>query len=342
MSAPAPPKPREGGPAIETTGLGRDYEDVRALDELSVVVDRGATVGVLGPNGAGKTTTLLMLATLLKPSRGGARVFGHDIIRERAAIRRRLGLVFQEASIDGLLTVRENLFFAAGLMGMGGPDRRRAVSEALARTGLVEQASRPARRLSGGFRRLTDIARATVHAPDLLLLDEPTVGLDPEHRDRVWGLLDAERRERGVTVVFSTHYLAEAESCDRVLMLGHGRVVAADTPAALRATVGDEVVEVEGPDAERAARALRGLADVRMIVRTERGCRIGVRGARDVLAAIVGAAPHITRVGVRAATLEDVYFSRTQGTPSPESRVPSPESPVPSPQSPVPDPESRR
>jgi ABC-2 type transport system ATP-binding protein len=197
-------------------------------------------------------------------------------------------------------------------MGMGGAARQRAVSEALTRTGLVEQASRPARRLSGGFRRLADIARATVHGPDLLLLDEPTSGLDPEHRDRVWALLEAERRTRGVTVVFSTHYLAEAESCDRVFMLGSGRLVAADTPALLRATVGEEVVEVEGPDAERAARSLESVADVHMSVRTERGYRVGISGARDALSTIVGAAPRLARVGVRAATLEDVYFARTQ------------------------------
>ncbi len=184
--------------AIETIGLGKDYGDVRALDALDAVVAPGAHVGVLGPNGAGKTTAMLMLATLLRPTRGVARVFGHDVVRDRAAIRRRLGLVFQEASIDGLLTVRENLRFAAGLMGLGGAESRKAIDEALSRTGLTTQASRPARQLSGGFRRLTDIARAIVHKPDLLLLDEPTTGLDPEHRDRVWALIEAERRTRGV------------------------------------------------------------------------------------------------------------------------------------------------
>jgi len=301
-------------PAIESIGLGRDYGDVRALDALDAVVERGTRVGVLGPNGAGKTTAMLLLATLLRPSRGVARIFGHDVARDRAAIRRRLGLVFQDASVDGLLTVRENLQFAAGLMGLGGAAGRRAVDEALSRTGLAAQASRPVRQLSGGFRRLTDLARATVHRPDLLLLDEPTTGLDPEHRDRVWALIDAERRDRGVAVVFSTHYLAEAESCDRVFMLAHGRLVGADTPAALRATVGEQVVEVEGPDAERAAHALQSVARVRMSVRTERGWRIGVSGAPGALATIVRAAPCLTRVDVRRAALEDVYFARTQGT----------------------------
>jgi ABC-2 type transport system ATP-binding protein len=303
--------------AIETIGLGKDYGDVRALEALDAVVAPGAHVGVLGPNGAGKTTAMLMLATMLRPTRGVARIFEHDVVRDRAAIRRRLGLVFQEASIDGLLTVRENIRFAAGLMGMGGGSARGAIDEALSRTGLTTHASRPARQLSGGFRRLTDIARAIVHKPDLLLLDEPTTGLDPEHRDRVWGLIEAERRARGVTVVFSTHYLAEAESCDQVFMLAHGRLVAADTPAALRAAVGDQVFEIDGPDAERAVQAISDSARVHMSVRTERGWRIGVSSAHGGLATIVGAAPRLTRVNVRNATLEDVYFARIQGVSSP-------------------------
>jgi ABC-2 type transport system ATP-binding protein len=308
--------------AIEAIGLGRDYGDVRALDAIDAVVAPGAHVGVLGPNGAGKTTAMLMLATLLRPTRGIARIFEHDVVRDRAAIRRRLGLVFQEASIDGLLTVRENLQFAAGLMGLGGAAGRRAIDEALAKTGLTTQSARPARQLSGGFRRLTDIARAIVHKPDLLLLDEPTTGLDPEHRDRVWGLIEAERRDRGATVVFSTHYLAEAESCDLVFMLARGRLVAADAPAALRASVGEQVVEIEGPDAERAVQAMSASAQVTMSVRTERGWRIGVTNAHGGLATIVGAAPCLTRVDVRSATLEDVYFARTQFAASPSFTSP--------------------
>jgi ABC-2 type transport system ATP-binding protein len=312
--------------AIETRGLGKDYGDVRALDSLDALVSEGAHVGVLGPNGAGKTTAMLMLATLLRPTRGVARIFEQDVVRDRAAIRRQLGLVFQEASIDGLLTVRENLQFAAGLMGVGGVAGRQAIDEALSRTGLASHASRPARQLSGGFRRLTDIARAIVHKPNLLLLDEPTTGLDPEHRDRVWALIEAERRERGVTVVFSTHYLAEAESCDFVFMLAHGRLVAADTPAALRATVGAQVVEIDGPDAERAVQALAASGEVTTSVRTERGWRIGVRSGHGGLGTIVGAAPRLTHVDVRNATLEDVYFARTQAVtasrPSPASAGP--------------------
>jgi ABC-2 type transport system ATP-binding protein len=300
-------------PAVETIGLGRDYGTTRALDGLDLIVDRGTLVGILGPNGAGKTTAMLLLATLLHPSRGRALIFGYDSVGDRAAVRRRLGLVFQEASIDGLLTVRENLRFAAGLMGLGGAAAQRAVAAVLERTGLSAKASQPARQLSGGWRRLTDIARATVHAPELLILDEPTVGLDPEHRDRMWMLLDAERRDRGTTILFSTHYLSEAETCDRVILLAHGRVVAADRPAALMAAIGSEVVEIEGSGAEEAARSLQDVATVSRTVRTDRGYRIGISGSHGDLARTVGATPRITRFAIRPVTLEDVYFARTGG-----------------------------
>jgi ABC-2 type transport system ATP-binding protein len=310
-------------PAIETIGLGRDYGRTRALDALDLIVERGALVGILGPNGAGKTTAMLLLATLLRPSRGRALIFGRDGVAERAAVRRQLGLVFQEASIDGLLTVEENLRFAAGLMGLGGGVARRLVAAALERTGLGAKASQPARQLSGGWRRLTDIARATVHAPDLLILDEPTVGLDPEHRERMWALLDAERRERGTTVLFSTHYLTEAEACDQVILLTDGKVVAAGTPAALMGAIGSEVVEIEGAGAEEVARALHGIATVYLTVRTERGCRIGIAGSHGDLARAIGSTPGISRFAIRPVTLEDVYFARTAGAEVRRTDVPT-------------------
>lgn len=299
-------------PAIEAVGLGRDYGTTRALDALGLVVPSGAIVGLLGPNGAGKTTTMLLLATLLTPSRGVARVFGHDVARERAAIRRRLGLVFQEPSIDGLLTVEENVRFAARLAGLSGARAKHSVADVLARTGLTERASQPARHLSTGWRRLTDFARAIVHRPDLLILDEPTVGLDPEHRDRAWRLLETERRERGTTILFSTHYLAEAEGADRVVLLANGRTAGADTPAALKATVGDSVIEVEGPDADRVVPALHDLVDVRLTIKTERGYRVGVAGSREGLTKLAGVTPRLVRLAIRPVTLDDVYFAQTQ------------------------------
>jgi ABC-2 type transport system ATP-binding protein len=311
-------------PAIETIGLGRDYGSTKALDALDLVVPPGAIVGLLGPNGAGKTTTLLLLGTLLSPSRGVARLFGHDVTEARARIRRRLGLVFQEASIDGLLTVEENLLFAARLAGLAGHAAQRAVADVIAHTGLTERAAQPARQLSTGWRRLVDLARALLHRPDLLILDEPTVGLDPEHRDRAWRLLDAERRERGTTIVFSTHYLAEAEQCDHVVLLANGRSVGSDTPAALKAMLGDEIVEIEGPDAPRLLAALRDAVQIRAVITTARGYRVGIVGRRDGLAKLGGLAPGVVRFTIRPATLDDVYFARTQ----PENAVSVSNAPV--------------
>lgn len=304
-------------PAIETVRLGRDYGSIRALDALDLLVSPGALVGLLGPNGAGKTTAMLLLATLLTPSRGTARLLGHDIIRDRAAVRRSLGLVFQETSVDGLLTVAENLLFAARLAGFGGRSARTAVASAMERTGLTSRASIPAGQLSGGWRRLVDVARATLHQPEILILDEPTVGLDPEHRERVWSLLNSERHTRGTTILFSTHYLTEAESADLVVLLSAGRVVANDPPAALRSAIGREVAEVEGPGAERLVNALNGLGVARTSMRTERGFRIGLNGSREAIVELAGSAPGIERFTLRPATLEDVYFARSVQATSP-------------------------
>ena len=298
--------------AIQAEGLGRDYGTTRALDALDLQVPAGSLVGLVGPNGAGKTTAMLLLATLLAPSRGSARIFGRDVTHDRAGVRRLLGLVFQEPSIDGLLTVEENLLFAGRLAGIGGEAARAAVRQTMARTGLAARAQQPARQLSGGWRRLADIARATLHRPDLLILDEPTVGLDPEHRDRMWSLLDAERRERGATILFSTHYLSEAEPADRVVMLARGSVVADAAPALLRAELGAQVAEIDGPGADALVAGLQRAGLVVMAHRTERGWRVGLTGSREHVTELAAAASGIARLAIRPPTLEDVYFGRTQ------------------------------
>jgi len=297
---------------IEARGLGRDYGAVRALEGLDLSIEAGSLVGILGPNGAGKTTALLMLATLLRPSRGSARVLGCDLASESRDIRRRLGLVFQEATIDGLLTVEENLRFAGRLAGLDGHSVRHAVDEVIRRVGLGPHRRRRVSELSGGWRRLTDIARATLHRPALLILDEPTVGLDPEHRERMWGVLDTERRERGVTVLMSTHYMTEAESADRVLLLARGVLVEEGVPAGLQRGIGMAVAEFEGPGgaAVEAALVRDDLAVSSM--RTERGWRVGVREPHRVARLVAELPGQVTRFLLREPTLEDVYFLRTR------------------------------
>jgi ABC-2 type transport system ATP-binding protein len=300
--------------AVAADGLGRDYGSTRALDGLTLRVEAGQQVGLLGPNGAGKTTAMLLLATLLRPTRGHATVFGQDVVQARRAARRRLGLVFQEPTVDPFLTVRENLDFAAALAGLDRRQARDAITMALQRMGLVTFAERRARELSGGWRRLADIARATLHAPSLLILDEPTVGLDPEHRAALWHFLDALRRDQGTAVLFSTHYLAEAEGADAVVLLSDGKVVDRGSPAELMQPIGSSVLEVEGPGVPALVSALEGRALAEMLVRTPTGCRIALAAHREQALELAGSVPGITRAVLREPSLEDVYFARTSAS----------------------------
>jgi len=300
--------------AVEAEGLGRDYGSTRALDGLTLRVEGGQLVGLLGPNGAGKTTAMLLLATLLRPTRGHAEVFGHDVVQARRAARRRLGLVFQEPTVDPFLTVRENLDFAAALAGLDRRQARDAIAAALQRMGLGSFADRRSRELSGGWRRLADIARATLHAPGLLILDEPTVGLDPEHRAALWHFLEALRRDQGTAVLFSTHYLAEAEGADAVVLLSGGKVVERGSPAELLQPFGSSLLEVEGPGVPVLVSALEERALAAMLVHTPTGCRIALEAHRDQALELAGMVPGITRAVLRPPSLEDVYFARTSAS----------------------------
>ena len=298
--------------AISAVGLGRDYGRTTALGRLDLEVAPGALVGLLGPNGAGKTTTMLLLATLLAPTRGHAALFGHDLLTARAAARRTLGLVFQETTVDGLLTVEENLRFAGRLQGLEGERLATAVHDALQRTGLHAQRAVRTARLSGGWRRLADVARATLHHPQLLILDEPTVGLDPEHRELLWRFLADERRTRGTTILFSTHYLTEAEPADRVLLLARGAAVADGTPAALQHAIGITVVEVEGPGADAALQRFTLAGLVTSVITREHGLHLGLGLDAAAASHQLGDFPALTRRVVRAPTLDDAYFAATR------------------------------
>lgn len=300
-------------PAVDAEGLGRDYGATRALHQLSLRVDPGAMIGLLGPNGAGKTTAMLLLATLLRPSRGHARIFGHDVVSARSAARQRLGLVFQEPTVDPFLTVRENLEFAAALSGLSRGRAAPAIAEAIERMKLAPYENRRARELSGGWRRLVDIARATLHAPGLLILDEPTVGLDPEHRAALWAFLASLRQTRDSAILFSTHYLAEAESADEVVLLARGEAVDRGAPDDLMRPFGTALLEVDGPGASALADQVEAQHLATIIVRTPSGMRIGLGAQRDRALELAAAAPGINRTILRAPSLEDVYFARTAG-----------------------------
>ena len=230
-------------PAIAARGLGKDFGAVQALDALDLDVAEGEFFAVLGPNGAGKTTAVHLWATLLRPSRGSARVLGHDVVREGLAVRRRIGLVFQEPTLDRDLSVLENLRFAARLWDLPAPVAGPRIEALLDQFDLAARRDVPVRALSGGQRRAADIARGLLAEPRLLFLDEPTAGLDPHVRRSLWESIHRLRVERGVTVLLTTHYVEEAEPCDRVALLHRGRLAALGTPAELKRRAGTDTLE---------------------------------------------------------------------------------------------------
>jgi len=245
--------------AIEARGLvktyraGRGEPPVRALDGLSFEVAAGTVFGMLGPNGAGKSTTTKLLTTLAIPTEGTARVAGRDIVREPAAVRARIGYVSQGSAADPILTARENLLLAGRLRGMRGAEVRRRADALLGELGLVDAADRAAGKHSGGMRRRLDVAVALMHRPEVLFLDEPTTGLDPESRSAMWAEIGRLSAEGGLTVVLTTHYLEEAERlADRLMIVDHGRKVVEGTPAELKSAAG--APDLEGVYAHFAGR----------------------------------------------------------------------------------------
>jgi ABC-2 type transport system ATP-binding protein len=241
-------------PAIEARELRKNYGETRAVDGLSLEIARGEFLGLLGPNGSGKTTTVHMLSTLIRPGSGTARVAGLDVVREAVAVRLRIGVVFQDSALDRTLSVAENLRFCGMLYGMAPGEIARRSAELLDLFGLAQKRDKPVATLSGGQRRALDIARGVIHRPDILFLDEPTIGLDLPNRRRIWRFIEGLRAERGITVLLTTHYLEEAADCDRVAFISRGRIVKTGAPRDLIISLADFIVEIEAADLEAADR----------------------------------------------------------------------------------------
>ncbi len=241
----------QGTPAIEAQGLVKTFGDVRAVDGVDLTVAGGSVYGVLGPNGAGKTTTIRMLATLLRPDGGSARVLGHDIVAEAEQVRRAVSLTGQLASVDEDLTGRENLILLGLLLGLRRGAAKTRAAELLDAFGLEEAAGRLVKNFSGGMRRRLDIAASIVVTPRLMFLDEPTTGLDPRSRNQVWDIV-RELQEAGTTILLCTQYLDEADQlADRIAVIDHGTVIAEGTPGQLKASVGSGALKVRLLDPEQ-------------------------------------------------------------------------------------------
>jgi ABC-2 type transport system ATP-binding protein len=230
--------------AIEISGVSKRYGRVLALDDISLNVPRNTLFALLGPNGAGKTTLMHILSTLLQPDSGTALVAGIDVVRQPLQARRRLGIVFQEPSLDDRLSVRENLDLHGLVFGVPRKLRRRRIDELLELVELTEWAEKIVRTLSSGMKRRLEIARALVHDSEILLLDEPTVGLDAQTRDRIWHYVRRLQAERDITVIVTTHYIEEVEGCDQVCVIDNGKVLANGSPTALKQQFGQQVLRV--------------------------------------------------------------------------------------------------
>jgi ABC-2 type transport system ATP-binding protein len=327
-----------GDLAVETDGLVKTFGTIRAVDGVSLAVPRGCVYGVLGPNGAGKTTTIRILATLLRPDGGSARVLGRDVVREAAAVRRLISLTGQFASVDADLTAEENLVLLARLLGHSRRRARQRAGELLAAFDLTAAARHQARRLSGGMRRKLDLAASIIVAPDLLFLDEPTTGLDPRSRSALWetvrGIVAG-----GTTVLLTTQYLDEADKlADRIAVIDHGRVIAAGTRGELKASAGSAGIRIRLLDPGQRDRARDLIASGQAITAhdepdpavisaripaQQRPAAAGELAAR-ALGRLTGAGIGVSDFTLGQPSLDEVFLALTGSQPEPEHAQPAP------------------
>jgi ABC-2 type transport system ATP-binding protein len=305
---------RDAPPAIEVDDLKKSFDEVEAVRGVSFEVAPGEVFGFLGPNGAGKTTTINMLCTLARPTAGSARVAGHDVVSQRDDVRRHIGLVFQDPTLDGYLTAEQNLRLHAELYGVDSslfPDRMRQVLEMV---GLWERRDTQVLTFSGGMRRRLEIARGFLHSPRVLFLDEPTIGLDPQTRSSIWRYIGQLKEAEEITIFMTTHYMDEAEFCDRIAIMDQGKIVALDTPEALKAQVGADRVRIQTEDDDA---AIAELADRFAI---EAGTAEGavtffVEGGEEFVPRLFAElSVPIRSVSVSRPTLDDVFMSHTGTT----------------------------
>ncbi|MCU1283358.1 MAG: transporter [bacterium] len=297
---------------LRLEGLTRRFGERVAVDALTVDIARGEVFGFLGPNGAGKSTTFHLLTGLLAPDAGRVLLDGREAPPTDGRVRQRLGVVFQDPSLDDKLTAHENLKLGAALYGLSGKRAESRIAELLALVELGDRAREPVERYSGGMKRRLEIARVLLHEPEILVMDEPSRGIDAPTQRRIWEQLLELRRQRRMTILLTTHQPDEAEYCDRIAVLDHGRVIACDSPDLLRSQVGGDVVTLEGDDGEALAGEVRAkfsldarVIDGAVVIETPRG--------HELIPRLVEALPpgRLRSVAMRRPTLADVFVHLT-------------------------------
>ncbi len=314
--APAPPAGDGDGPApvVVASGLARRFGDVEAVRGVSFAVAEGEIFGFLGPNGAGKSTTINMLCTLLRPSAGNASVAGIDVVRDPLGVRRQIGLVFQDTTLDDYLSAEENLRFHADLYGVPAEVVAPRLEAVLEMVDLLDRRGHLVGTFSGGMKRRLEIARGLIHSPRVLFLDEPTVGLDPQTRARIWEYVRELRRREQITIFLTTHYMDEAEHCDRIAIVDDGLLVAIDTPDALKATIGEDRIEIQVDDDATAIAALAERFGIAALV-SEGHVAFHVAGGEQFVPRLfAGLGVPIRSIRVARPTLDDVFMAYTGRT----------------------------
>ena len=297
---------------IQANDLVKAYGPVTAVDGVSFEVEQGEVFGFLGPNGAGKTTTISMLCTLLNPTGGGATVNGFDVVANRADVRASIGIVFQDPSLDQYLTGQENMRFHASVYGVPRETARVRIKELLEMVDLYDRRKDQVLTYSGGMRRRLEVARGLVHYPTVLFLDEPTIGLDPQSRKHLWNyVLDLAKKEN-ITIFLTTHYLDEAEHCDRIAIIDHGKIIALDTPAGLKRSIGGDVLTLRTTDDAKAARLLKTKLKLDPHEVAGGGIHVAVRNGDAAIPKVLKALPMtVESVTLTRPTLDDVFIEMT-------------------------------
>jgi ABC-2 type transport system ATP-binding protein len=300
--------------AIEVTDLRKSFGEIEAVRGVSFDVAAGEVFGFLGPNGAGKTTTINMLCTLARPTSGTASVAGHDVVTERDDVRRNIGLVFQDPTLDGYMTAEQNLRMHAELYGVDSRLVAGRMKQVLEMVGLWERRGGQVLTFSGGMKRRLEIARGFLHSPRVLFLDEPTIGLDPQTRSSIWRYIRGLQQAEEITIFMTTHYMDEAEFCDRIAIMDNGKIVVLDTPNALKAQVGADRVTIHTADDEAAVAAIAERFGIEAKIAEGAVTFYVPSGEEFVPRLFAELGVPIRSVSVSRPTLDDVFMSYTGST----------------------------
>lgn len=304
--------------AIQVTDLTKIFSDLTAVNHISFEITQGEIFGLLGPNGAGKTTTLSMLSTMQKPTSGFAAVQGRDIQKDEDGVRKAIGIVFQDQSLDEELTARENMDFHGRLYRLPPEIRRQRIDELLQLVELHDRKDDLVKTFSGGMRRRLEIARGLLHHPSVLFLDEPTLGLDPQTRNHLWKYIATLSKEKNITIILTTHYMEEADRlCDRIAIIDHGTIIALDSPQNLKDGIGGDIITIQTPDYDTVAQVLTGSWIDQVELHNDE-VRIHLHNAEQHISDIITLLSQhqipIHSVSVHKPTLEDVFLAFTGKT----------------------------